>query len=134
MESKTIKKSYSFKKDINFLLGKILDTSEFSQSFKRKSFTETMTRKDIYETKIITNIIKSETIKKYYNSEKEYSNKIYIKIYPRKIGTIYDLSDLFETVYFSFDDIKLLAQNKIAWNSKGVYSFISLYVEDNSLD
>jgi len=134
MESKTIKKSYSFKNDINFLLGKILDTSEFSQSFKRKSFTETMTQKDIYETKIITNIIKSETIKKYYNSEKEYSNKIYIKIYPRKIGTIYDLSDLFETVYFSFDDIKLHAQNKIAWNSKGVYSFISLYVEDNSLD
>ena len=57
MESKTIKKSYSFKKDINFLLGKILDTSEFSQSFKRKSFTETMTQKGIYETKILTNII-----------------------------------------------------------------------------
>jgi hypothetical protein len=134
MESKTIKKSYSFKKDINFLLGKILDSSEFSQSFKRRSFTETMTQKGIYKTKIITNIIKSETMKNYYNSEKEYSNKIYIKIYPRKIGTIYDLSDLFETVYFSFDDIKLLAQNQIAWNSKGVYSFISLYVEDNSLD
>ena len=134
MESKTIKKSYSFKNDINFLLGKILDSSEISQSFKRKSFPETMTQKDIYETKIITKIKKSETMKNYYDSEKEYCNKIYIKIYPRKIGTIYDLSDLFETVYFSFDDIKLLAQNKIAWNSKGVYSFISLYVEDNSLD